>query len=121
MRNFYRLQDADGGFFEKFGSLLRQQSQLEENDLKTSLAPLKDEAVTEETNFESNESPDSSDSSQELDCSVIDTLSLDTDVDLSETKEKKEKIFEKSVGVNVSILVYIQYIENKIIYKSLII
>lgn len=85
------------------------------------MAPFKDDTVAEERNFEPNESPDCSDSSQELDCSVVDTLSLETDVDLSETKDKKEKIFEKSVGVNVSILNHIQYIEYKINYKSSII
>ncbi|XP_017103350.2 protein unc-13 homolog 4B isoform X1 [Drosophila bipectinata] len=37
-----KLQDGDDGFFEKFGSLLRQKSQIDEGVLKTSLAPLEE-------------------------------------------------------------------------------
>lgn len=35
-----RIQELDGGFFEKFGSLLRQKSAFEEEQLATPLAPL---------------------------------------------------------------------------------
>lgn len=35
-----RIQDLDGGFFEKFGSLLRQKSELDEVRASTPLAPL---------------------------------------------------------------------------------
>lgn len=36
----FRIQDLDGGFFEKFGSLLRQKSVYDEERLATPLAPL---------------------------------------------------------------------------------
>lgn len=36
----FRIQDLDGGFFEKFGSLLRQKSVYDEERLVTPLAPL---------------------------------------------------------------------------------
>ncbi|ALC45396.1 CG34349, partial [Drosophila busckii] len=51
-----RLQVSDDGFFEKFGSLLRQKSQLDETIFKTSLAPFKEEEEpdnNQETVFES--------------------------------------------------------------------
>lgn len=38
--NYSRIQDLDGGFFEKFGSLLRQKSVMDEEQLTTPLAPL---------------------------------------------------------------------------------
>ncbi|XP_026840156.1 protein unc-13 homolog 4B isoform X1 [Drosophila persimilis] len=44
----YQLQDGDGGFFEKFGSLLRQKSQLNENILRTPLSSLKEDIQIEE-------------------------------------------------------------------------
>ncbi|XP_023298008.2 protein unc-13 homolog 4B isoform X1 [Lucilia cuprina] len=98
-----KLQDADGGFFEKFGSLLRQQSQLEENDLKTSLAPFKEDTCVEEEIEECEENVENieNESSEEIDCSPIENLDLEPNFDLNEAKERKEKIFEKSAGMNI--------------------
>ncbi|KAM7362908.1 C2 and C2B_Munc13-like domain-containing protein staccato isoform 2-T2 [Cochliomyia hominivorax] len=96
-----RLQDADGGFFEKFGSLLRQQSQLEENDLKATLAPFKQDVSKEEEIEEVDENEEILDSNEELDCAPIEQLELQPNLDTSEVKEKKEKLFEKSAGMNI--------------------
>ncbi|XP_055377531.1 protein unc-13 homolog 4B isoform X2 [Condylostylus longicornis] len=42
-----QIQDTDGGFFEKFGSLLRQKSLIEETNLSTPLAVLTEETFDE--------------------------------------------------------------------------
>lgn len=47
----FRLQDIDGGFFEKFGSLLRHKSQLDEPE-STQLAPFLKSRIGEEDEFE---------------------------------------------------------------------
>lgn len=44
----FRLQDIDGGFFEKFGSLLRHKSELNEPEPVTQLAPLLETRFGEE-------------------------------------------------------------------------
>lgn len=45
------MQDIDGGFFEKFGSLLRHKSQLDEPE-STQLAPFIESRIGEEDDFE---------------------------------------------------------------------
>lgn len=69
--------------------------------MKTSLAPFK-ETVAEEENEELDENVDSSGSNEELDCAAIEQMEIETDLGLTEVKEKKEKLFEKSAGMNVS-------------------
>uniref|UniRef100_A0A1A9ZZ91 Uncharacterized protein n=1 Tax=Glossina pallidipes TaxID=7398 RepID=A0A1A9ZZ91_GLOPL len=100
-----RLQDEDGGFFEKFGSLLRQKSHIEENSLKTNLAPFALESENENEAHEEwqivteeEESPTSS--REELDCAAVQSLELKRDLNIEEAKERKEEFFEKSVGMN---------------------
>ncbi|KAI9584984.1 hypothetical protein GQX74_006879 [Glossina fuscipes] len=99
-----RLQDEDGGFFEKFGSLLRQKSHIEENSLKTNLAPFAVESENETEAHEEwqvikeEESPTSS--REELDCAAVQSLELKRDLSIEEVKERKEEFFEKSVGMN---------------------
>ncbi|KAL9892595.1 protein unc-13 homolog 4B isoform X1 [Glossina fuscipes] len=100
-----RLQDEDGGFFEKFGSLLRQKSHIEENSLKTNLAPFAVESENETEAHEEwqvikeEESPTSS--REELDCAAVQSLELKRDLSIEEVKERKEEFFEKSVGMNI--------------------
>lgn len=48
----FRLQDIDGGFFEKFGSLLRHKSQLDEPESTTKLAPFLETRIGEEDESE---------------------------------------------------------------------
>lgn len=63
---FSRLQDADDGFFEKFGSLLRQKSQVDENVFKTSLAPFNEEEDEKEITFEKTENGSCTDSGLDI-------------------------------------------------------
>ncbi|XP_017124116.1 protein unc-13 homolog 4B isoform X2 [Drosophila elegans] len=74
-----RLQDGDDGFFEKFGSLLRQKSQIDESVLKSSLAPF-EESGSGETE-ESDESPDgTSQLGQDPECISINTFATDSEL-----------------------------------------
>lgn len=102
---FCRLQDSDGGFFEKFGSLLRQKTVNEENDLKTSLAPMEGESLDEEENTQCNEKVDASEDNE---CASGQTIDLEPEANMSEIKERKEQFFEKSVGMNVSFNIHNQ-------------
>ncbi|XP_052857968.1 protein unc-13 homolog 4B isoform X2 [Drosophila gunungcola] len=74
-----RLQDGDDGFFEKFGSLLRQKSQIDEGVLKSSLAPFAENGSVETE--ESDESPDgSSQLGQDPECISINTFATDSEL-----------------------------------------
>ncbi|XP_017124115.1 protein unc-13 homolog 4B isoform X1 [Drosophila elegans] len=75
----HQLQDGDDGFFEKFGSLLRQKSQIDESVLKSSLAPF-EESGSGETE-ESDESPDgTSQLGQDPECISINTFATDSEL-----------------------------------------
>uniref|UniRef100_A0A1I8PQW5 Protein unc-13 homolog 4B n=1 Tax=Stomoxys calcitrans TaxID=35570 RepID=A0A1I8PQW5_STOCA len=100
-----RLQDADGGFFEKFGSLLRQKTVNEELDLKTSLAPFSENTTASneneecDENAECDENVDASNGNEEFVCSVA--MDLEPDLNMNEVKERKEEFLEKSLGMNI--------------------
>uniref|UniRef100_A0A1I8NPS5 Uncharacterized protein n=1 Tax=Stomoxys calcitrans TaxID=35570 RepID=A0A1I8NPS5_STOCA len=102
-----RLQDADGGFFEKFGSLLRQKTVNEELDLKTSLAPFSENTTASneneecDENAECDENVDASNGNEEFVCSVA--MDLEPDLNMNEVKERKEEFLEKSLGMNHSV------------------
>ncbi|KAI8044363.1 protein unc-13 homolog 4B isoform X1 [Drosophila gunungcola] len=75
----HQLQDGDDGFFEKFGSLLRQKSQIDEGVLKSSLAPFAENGSVETE--ESDESPDgSSQLGQDPECISINTFATDSEL-----------------------------------------
>lgn len=85
---------------------MRQKSHIEENSLKTNLAPFALESENENEAHEEwqvvteEESPASS--REELDCAAVQSLELRRDLNIEEAKERKEEFFEKSVGMNVS-------------------
>ncbi|KAH8295174.1 hypothetical protein KR018_008180 [Drosophila ironensis] len=73
-----KIQEGDDNFFERFGFLLRQKSQIGEVDLKSSLAPLKDDDSTGAE--ESDTSPDGTSlQSQDPECASILTFSTESE------------------------------------------
>lgn len=106
---FYRIQEVDDSFFEKFGSILKQVSQKAALEESTPLAPLK-EVVEEDgvQKIEGDLQTDNGSVSRDSD-SGIETL-LDTD-SVPEEPDKIE-LYEEAVGWNVS---------NNFIYLTLLI
>ncbi|XP_075147164.1 C2 and C2B_Munc13-like domain-containing protein staccato isoform X2 [Haematobia irritans] len=96
-----RLQDADGGFFEKFGSLLQQKSVIEELGHKTELAPFSDDCADDGSNAVCEDDLDDSNRNEEFICSAAESMELDHDINMKESKERKEEFIEKSVGMNI--------------------
>ncbi|XP_059619903.1 protein unc-13 homolog 4B isoform X1 [Phlebotomus argentipes] len=89
-----KIQDLDGGFFEKFGSLLRQKSIHDEERMATPLAPLPEvaeEAVAVEARFLGEEAE--SDSGNE-------TLH-DTDSEPEDAEVKSLEFVEDAIGWNL--------------------
>ncbi|KAH8358960.1 hypothetical protein KR093_003577 [Drosophila rubida] len=89
----HQLQDSDGGFFEKFGDLLRQKSQLEEFTFKTSLAPFSEEEKTDDGSC-----TDSVLDVKDDDCIEIEVQSLQS---VSTSENFSEAVFEKGICMNV--------------------
>ncbi|KAL7740193.1 hypothetical protein ACLKA6_003899 [Drosophila palustris] len=94
----HQLQDADDGFFEKFGHLLRQKSQLEENVFKTSLAPFNEE---EDSNAEKPDDDSCTDSGLEANY----VKSIDVDVQsvqsVSTADNIREAVFDSAICMNI--------------------
>ncbi|KAM8703190.1 hypothetical protein ACLKA7_007899 [Drosophila subpalustris] len=94
----HQLQDADDGFFEKFGHLLRQKSQLEENVFKTSLAPFNEE---EDSNAEKPDDDSCTDSGLEANY----VKSIDVDVQsvqsVSTAENIREAVFDSAICMNI--------------------
>ncbi|XP_030370061.1 protein unc-13 homolog 4B isoform X2 [Scaptodrosophila lebanonensis] len=95
----HQLQVSDDGFFENFGSLLRQRSQLEENVLKTTLAPFQNEE--EEDGTDNVENSELGEITIGSDCSSIEFFSEPTVQNEASAEREKEQLFEKSIGMNV--------------------
>uniref|UniRef100_A0A0A1WM20 BAI1-associated protein 3 n=1 Tax=Zeugodacus cucurbitae TaxID=28588 RepID=A0A0A1WM20_ZEUCU len=91
-----RLQDTDGGFFEKFGSLLKQKSHLEETELKTNLEPFADDyeadSETADIKYECNENIPSIDPEENF---------IQEESFIQELKSCKEQFVESAVGMNI--------------------
>lgn len=109
---FFRLQDGDDGFFEKFGSLLRQKSQIDEGVLKTSLAPLEEssqdgeEEIYEKCSSLQGEKSqiDDSTGAEGSDTSPDGTSQFSQDPELSstfDTESEQASISEKDISTNV--------------------
>ncbi|EDW84880.2 uncharacterized protein Dwil_GK12905, isoform B [Drosophila willistoni] len=108
-----QLQDGDDGFFEKFGMLLRQKSQLEEPVLKTSLAPFKDEEEDENVGVEPNENDDDDDvQHEELESSTdsglgatpikdVDAFAVENVDESTSPEDIKDAFLNKGIGMNV--------------------
>lgn len=91
--SIFRIQDSDGGFFEKFGSLLRHKSlQIEEN--VSPLAPLHEELFIPELSLRTIE--------EQANDSGTETLQ-DTDSEPDDLQAKSEEILEDRTGWNVSV------------------
>ncbi|XP_041449588.1 protein unc-13 homolog 4B isoform X5 [Drosophila obscura] len=87
----HQLQDGDDGFFEKFGSLLRQKSQLNENILKT---PLSNKDIqTEESELIIDKH-----NHAEYDC--IETFAGESDIQI-DTNDISDAVFDSGTVMNV--------------------
>uniref|UniRef100_A0A0K8VC76 Protein unc-13 D n=1 Tax=Bactrocera latifrons TaxID=174628 RepID=A0A0K8VC76_BACLA len=86
-----RLQETDGGFFEKFGSLLKQKSHLEETEMKTNLEPFAvDYEVDDEKKDIKKECIKNSSS-----------IGSEESVNTHELKNCKEELVESAIGMNI--------------------
>lgn len=102
-----RIQDLDGGFFEKFGSLLRQKSVYDEERLATPLAPLPEDDDIEEHAVEAIDEERIQSRSMgfvnaENDDSGNSTLN-DSDSEAEDSKSVMEQWIEDAFGWNVRI------------------
>ncbi|XP_053963719.1 protein unc-13 homolog 4B isoform X1 [Anastrepha ludens] len=92
-----RLQDADGGFFEKFGYLLRQKSHMEETNLKTSLAPFPEDCPNDTITVDNSYEP------TEGACESVNLspLVLEESSDIHDIESCKEKFIDEAIRMNV--------------------
>lgn len=93
-----RIQDLDGGFFEKFGSLLRQKSLIAEGHIATPLASLSEQEPPTEgeehlRTIEEGENDSGTETLQDTDSEHEDLL---------EQSKKQEEMIEEFSGWNVS-------------------
>lgn len=89
-----RIQDLDGGFFEKFGSLLRQKSEIAEEKISIPLAPLPEDESTVTDHLNTIEEGENDSGTETL---------QDTDSEHDEQDQsKKEEFLEDFTGWNVS-------------------
>ncbi|XP_017052526.1 protein unc-13 homolog 4B isoform X2 [Drosophila ficusphila] len=96
-----KLQDGDDGFFEKFGSLLRQKSQIDEGVLKSSLAPFEENGSTGAE--ESDESPDGTlQLSQDPECISIDTFATESEQASISEKDISTAVLDSAPVMNVT-------------------
>ncbi|XP_037732487.1 protein unc-13 homolog 4B isoform X1 [Drosophila subpulchrella] len=94
-----KIQEGDDGFFEKFGSLLRQKSHIDEGVLKTSLAPFEENGSAEE----SDESPDGTlQCSQDPECISIDTFATESTLASTSEKDISASVLDSSPVMNVT-------------------
>lgn len=104
--NFYRVQDIDGGFFEKFGSLLRQKSQTNEEILAApTLRPTGPKLVTDSSSLRTIEEGENDSGTETL---------HDTDSEPEDQHSKQEELIEECTGLNVSAQNATKLISNKI-------
>lgn len=95
----YRIQDLDGGFFEKFGSLLRQKSEFAEEKIIAPLAPLPtDECGAPDSDCQLNTIEEG-----ENDSGTETLQDTDSELDEHDQTKKNEEMFSDLVGLNVSI------------------
>ncbi|XP_020817786.1 protein unc-13 homolog 4B isoform X4 [Drosophila serrata] len=93
------LQDVDDGFFEKFGALLRQKSQIEEVPLKSSLAPFGENGEEEDAD----ESPDGTlELNQDPECSSIDTFTTESEPASVSDKDISASVLDSAPVMNVT-------------------
>lgn len=99
-KSLSRIQDLDGRFFEKFGSLLRQKSEYaEEKIVGTPLAPLPtDECGAPDTDCQLRTIEEG-----ENDSGTETLQDTDSEHDEQDQTKKNEEIFTDLVGLNVSI------------------
>lgn len=97
---FFRIQDLDGRFFEKFGSLLRQKSEYAEEKISaTPLAPL----PTDECGAPDNDCQMNTIEEGENDSGTETLQDTDSEHEEQDQAKKNEEIYTDLVGWNVSI------------------
>ncbi|KAH8251557.1 hypothetical protein KR038_001840 [Drosophila bunnanda] len=93
-----QLQDVDDGFFEKFGALLRQKSQIDDVALKSSLAPF-----GENGEEDADESPDGTlQLNQDPECSSIDTFTTESEPASVSDKDISASVLDSAPVMNVT-------------------
>lgn len=94
---FNRIQAIDGGFFEKFGSLLRQRSETAEDLLATAHALQSpngnDKLVTDSVSLRTIEEGENDSGTETL---------HDTDSEPEDQQSKQEEFIKEFTGLNVS-------------------
>ncbi|KRF80897.1 uncharacterized protein Dvir_GJ14122, isoform E [Drosophila virilis] len=90
------LQDVDDSFFEKFGSLLRQKSQLDENIFKTSLAPYHEEEEDVTTKVDAGSHADTA-----VETKYYDNALLGSVPDLLFVENIRENVFDTTICMNI--------------------
>lgn len=94
----FRIQDLDGRFFEKFGSLLRQKSEYAEEKIAVPLAPLPtDECGNPDSDCQLNTIEEG-----ENDSGTETLQDTDSEHDDQDQTKKNEEMFTDLVGWNVS-------------------
>lgn len=111
----FRLQDVDDSFFEKFGSLLRQKSQLDENIFKTSLAPYHEEEEDVITKVDAGSYADTAVETKNYDNAVLGSVP-----DSLFVENIRDNFFDTTICMNVSkldlynvILLYFLQVQNE--------
>lgn len=96
--SIFRIQDSDGGFFERFGSLLHARG--ENNDVIVDNAAL----VHPDLRRTGDAMPAESDVTFESRIQPVEDDSGNESIEYSDTEEKREEDIKKLVGMNVSVL-----------------
>lgn len=93
MLYFNRIQAIDGGFFEKFGSLLRQKSDTAEDLLTTHQLHSAPKLVTDSVSLRTIEEGENDSGTETL---------HDTDSEPEDQHSKQEELIKECTGLNVS-------------------
>ncbi|XP_032597661.1 protein unc-13 homolog 4B isoform X2 [Drosophila grimshawi] len=96
-----RLQDADGGFFENFGFLLRQKSQLDETVFKTSLSPFQEDDETVIARDVDGSCTDSGLETKSDENACVESSSAGSVQDLLPVDDITETVFDTSICMNI--------------------
>lgn len=89
----FRIQAIDGGFFEKFGSLLRQKSDTAEDLIASQHLPSSPKIVTDSASLRTIEEGENDSGTETL---------HDTDSEPEDQHSKQEELIKECTGLNVS-------------------
>lgn len=88
-----RIQAIDGGFFEKFGSLLTQKSEIAEDQIISAHALQSENIVTDSVSLRTIEEGENDSGTETL---------HDTDSEPEDQQSKQEELIKECTGLNVS-------------------